>query len=171
MQEVRSWHDIVTLDESWFCLSIEHEIIWLQCGEKVSERESHVIQSKKLILTIVWNPSGFHLINVLSAGCNFNPSHDVTNILGPIAGCRRVQAGASRRRLIIHADNARPHVAKLAQQFQEHNSVKRAPHQAYSPDLAPSDFSLFGYLKHVLAGQEFPDGEALLGAVNEILGD
>jgi hypothetical protein len=59
----------------------------------------------------------------------------------------------------------------LTQQFQEHNSIKRAPHPAYSPGPAPSDFYLFGYLKQVLAGQEFPDGEALFGAVNEILGD
>jgi hypothetical protein len=48
--------------------------------------------------------------------------------------------------------------------------MKRAPHPAYSPDLTPSDFYLFGYLKQVLAGQDFPDGEALLGAVNEIFG-
>jgi histone-lysine N-methyltransferase SETMAR len=170
MQEVRSWHDIVTLDESWFYLSTDHEMIWLQFGKKVPERERHVIQSKKMMLKIVWNPSGFHLINILSAWCKFNSSQDVTNILGPIAGWRRVQAGASRRKLIIHADNARPDVAKLTQQFQEHNSMKRAPHPAYSPDLAPSDFYLFGYLKQVLAGQELPDGESHLGAVNEILG-
>jgi hypothetical protein len=112
-------------------------MIGLQSGEKVPERERHVIQSRKLPLMIVWNPSGFHLINVLSAGCKFNSSHYLTNILGPIASWRRVQAGASRRKVIIHADNALPHVAKLTQQFQEHNSMKRAPHPAYSPDLAP----------------------------------
>jgi histone-lysine N-methyltransferase SETMAR len=146
-------------------------MIWLQSGEKVPERERHVIQSKKLMLTIVWNPNGFHLVNALSAGCTFNSSHYVTNILGSIAGWGRVQVGASRRKVIIHKDDARPHVAKLTQQFQDHNSMKRAPHPAYSPDLAPSDFNLFGYLKQVLAGQEFPDGEALLGAVNEIWWD
>jgi histone-lysine N-methyltransferase SETMAR len=47
--------------------------------------------------------------------------------------------------------------------------MKRAPHPAYSPDLAPSDFYLFGYVKQLLAGQEFPDGEALVGAINAIL--
>jgi hypothetical protein len=28
-QQTRSWHDIVTLDESWFDLSTDHERIWL----------------------------------------------------------------------------------------------------------------------------------------------
>lgn len=169
IQQVRSWHDIVTLDESWFYLCTDHEMIWLQSDEKVPERERPTIQSKKLMLTIVWNPNGFHLINVLSSGCKFNASHYVTNVLGPLTDWRAVQAGGSRRKLIIHADNARPHVATVTQQFLEHNAMKRAPHPAYSPDLAPSDFYLFGYVKQLLAGQEFPDGEALVGAINAIL--
>jgi hypothetical protein len=58
----------------------------------------------------------------------------------------------------------------MTQRFLEQNAMKRAPHPAYSPDLAPSDFHLFGYIKQLFAGQEFSDGEALLGAINAILG-
>jgi hypothetical protein len=47
--------------------------------------------------------------------------------------------------------------------------MKRAPHAAYLPDLPPSDFYLFGYVRQFLVGQEFPDGKALLGAINAIL--
>ena len=36
-----------------------------------------------------------------------------------------------------------------------------APHPPYSPDLAPSDFHLFGPLKDFLRGQHFPIDEAL----------
>jgi hypothetical protein len=32
------------------------------------------------------------------------------------------------------------------------------------------DFYRFDSVKQLLAGQEFPDGEALLGAINAILG-
>jgi hypothetical protein len=46
----------------------------------------------------------------------------------------------------------------MTEEFLEHNAIKRAPHPAYSPDLAPSDFSLFDYVKQLLAGQEFLDG-------------
>jgi hypothetical protein len=60
IQRVRFWHNIVTLDESWFYLSTDHEMIWLQSDEKVPEMERHIIQSNELMLTIVWNPSGFH---------------------------------------------------------------------------------------------------------------
>jgi hypothetical protein len=71
--------------------------------------------------------------------------------------------------LIVHAANERPAVVTMMQEFLEHNAMKRALHPAYSPDCAPSDFYLFGYVKQLLAGQEFPDGEALAGAVNAIL--
>jgi hypothetical protein len=50
------------------------------------------------------------------------------------------------RRLAVHADNARPHTAKVRRAFYGDNFLRIAPHPphppdpAYSPDLAPSDF-------------------------------
>jgi ABC-type uncharacterized transport system YnjBCD substrate-binding protein len=65
IQRLRCWHDILTLDESWSYLSTDHEMIWLQSDEKGPTQEWHTIQRKKLMLTMVWNPIGFHLINIL----------------------------------------------------------------------------------------------------------
>jgi hypothetical protein len=47
--------------------------------------------------------------------------------------------------------------------------MKSAPHPPYSPDLAPSDFYLFGYLKGHLAGLSFEDADQLLAAVEGVL--
>jgi hypothetical protein len=49
--------------------------------------------------------------------------------------------------------------------------MKSAPHPPYSPDLAPSNFYLFGYVKRCLAGLSFEDAYQLLAAVKGILGD
>jgi hypothetical protein len=38
-------------------------------------------------------------------------------------------------------------------------------HPPYSPDLAPSDFHLFGPLKHHFSGERFPDDDAVERAV------
>jgi hypothetical protein len=51
----------------------------------------------------------------------------------------------------------------------EQNSMQRAPHPAYSPDLAPSDFYLFGDVKQLLSGCQFADQDSLLQAVSDIL--
>jgi hypothetical protein len=50
--------------------------------------------------------------------------------------------------------------------------MKRAPHPAFSPDLAPPDFHLFGKIKTALMGAAFDSEQSLLdgvlGVVNAI---
>jgi hypothetical protein len=77
----------VTLDESWFYLNTDYELIWLHPDGEIPERERLTIQSGKVMLTIVWNPSGFHLINVLPKGFKFkfNASFYVIQILGSLS--------------------------------------------------------------------------------------
>jgi hypothetical protein len=38
-QQQRTWHDIVTLDESWFHLNLDHELIWIRPDEEIPEKE------------------------------------------------------------------------------------------------------------------------------------
>jgi len=42
---------------------------------------------------------------------------------------------------------------------------KREPHPSYSPDLAPSDFFLFGYLKGKFNDHSFETQEQLYEAI------
>jgi hypothetical protein len=136
-QERRSWHGIVTLNESWFYLHTDHEIIWAQPDAEIPEREWHTVQSQKVMLTIVWNPGGFGLVNILPKGFEFNASHYVTQILDPLSKWRRIQVGRTDRKLMVYADNARPHTTKITLQFMEQNSIQRAP---YLHQLIPADF-------------------------------
>jgi hypothetical protein len=61
VQSTRQWYDIVTFDESWIYLSSEHDLMWITPGEIIVDRERHTVQSPKFMLTIVWNPIGFHV--------------------------------------------------------------------------------------------------------------
>jgi hypothetical protein len=47
--------------------------------------------------------------------------------------------------------------------------MKSAPHPPYFPDLAPSDFYLFGYVKRCLTGLSFEDADQLLATVRGVL--
>jgi hypothetical protein len=47
--------------------------------------------------------------------------------------------------------------------------MKSAPHPPDSPDLAPPDFYLFGYIKRCLVGLSFEDADQLLAAVKGVL--
>jgi hypothetical protein len=68
------------------------------------------------MLTIVWNPRGFHLIKVLENGRKFNAGYYIAEILEPLSHCRhgaQLKQPATRK-LLVHADNVRPHSGKLS---------------------------------------------------------
>jgi hypothetical protein len=72
----------------------------------------------------------------------------------------------------VHADNARSYTAKVRKAFCDDNFLRIAPHPpypSYSPDLAPSDFILFGNLKNRLQGQQFGSAYELLSGVRNSL--
>jgi histone-lysine N-methyltransferase SETMAR len=75
------------------------------------------------------------------------------------------------RRLQLHLDNCRVHFSKATEQFITENHIGRVPHPPYSPDLAPSDFWLFGHVKTSLVGQIFDEPEQLLEAITEFLNE
>jgi transposase len=53
--------------------------------------------------------------------------------------------------------------------FCEETGLRLAPHSPYSPDLAPSHFFLFGYVKKRLKRMVFPSYEELLDAIGEVV--
>jgi hypothetical protein len=53
----------------------------------------------------------------------------------------------------------------------EGQNLRTAPRPPYSPDLAPSDFFLFGHVKRVLPGAELQSSNELLDAVVQIVTD
>jgi hypothetical protein len=42
--------------------------MWTTLGEIVVDRERHTIQSPKFMLTVVWNPIEFHVLEALPKG-------------------------------------------------------------------------------------------------------
>jgi transposase len=87
------------------------------------------------------------VIESLPKGIKWTAIYYLDNILSEIAA---LWDAGSHRKMIVHADNAGPHAAKCVTEYTDHNSLKRAPHPPYSPDLTPSDFYLFGDVKHQL---------------------
>jgi hypothetical protein len=59
-------------------LSTNHELIWFPAGAPVLDEEGHTIQSPKLMLTVVWNPHGFYLVDTLPERMKFNGNYYVT---------------------------------------------------------------------------------------------
>jgi hypothetical protein len=100
------------------------------CMSKITiqEREKHMIQSPKLMITVARNTSGFHVIEALPKCTNFNASYYTTQILERINEWRNTAGTSTTRKLIVHADNAKPHTAKSTIEYLEANAMKKAQH-------------------------------------------
>jgi histone-lysine N-methyltransferase SETMAR len=109
---------------------------------------------------------GFPLIVALPKGRTFNAEYYRNNSLAALA---QFQLEDDRRKFVVHADDARAHTAQKCRTFCEENGLRLAPHPPYSPDLAPSDFFLFYYVKDCLKGMVFPSYEELFDAIGEVV--
>jgi transposase len=106
------------------------------------------------------------LILALPKECSFNAEYYRDNILAILTQLQPEDGG---RKLAVHADNAGAHTAQKCRTFCEEDGLRLALHPPYSPDLAPSDFFLFGYVKERLIGMVFPSYEELLDAIGEVV--
>ena len=135
------------------------------------KEQKKMIGTEKHLLIVFWNPLGFHLVKILPDGITFNDDYFITEILEPIFEMTADLIKESGKKMILHFDNTRPHVSKKVVEYMESHGMDRAPQPPYSPDIAPSDFYLFGYIKGLLAGRTFQSADELLSAVTEILNE
>ena len=67
--------------------------------------------------------------------------------------------------------SARPHTASQTVETINHLGFEMLEHPAYSPDLAPSGYHLFGPLKNALRGRRFSTDKEVREAVHKWLRD
>jgi hypothetical protein len=116
----------------------------------LAEGELKIFRRNSFV-SIIWSPSGLHSLLDIPKGEHCN-SRLVANIVVPhvqtnfCSGTRRKR----RKCWTVHLDNAPAHNSKRSQETLEATGTIRMPHYAYSPDLVPRDFCLFGNLKEKL---------------------
>jgi hypothetical protein len=92
-----------------------------------------------MMVTIAWNPLVFHLLDALPKGNTFNAEYSPVNILTELLPLRPHVDG---RRLVIHADNARPHTARKGQAFAKKiGSASPYTYRAHLISHHPTSFS------------------------------
>ena len=116
--------------------------------------------------TIFWDAEGCILIEFLETGKTINAARYVQTLLKLHRAMRDKRPG---RKVILQHDNAWPHTAHLTLEKNENMGWEVLPHPPYSPDLAPSDYHLFGFVKNQMRGQHYETKEALQTAVRQCL--
>lgn len=157
---------VLTGDESWFEFNYTPKRMWVLdssfCDEIVAK--SHFV--KKIMVTIFFNGDGLQLLDIKPPGIKINGSYFLNNIIIPLENCEIVQHGIKQKqKIFIHYDNSPVHTSGLVKQHLESSKLTIMEHPPYSPDLAPSDFGLFGTMKSSFTGNEFETENELIEAI------
>ncbi|GFO06889.1 transposase [Plakobranchus ocellatus] len=111
---------------------------------------------------VFWDAKGVILLDILPQGQCINAARYCSTLDRFKEAICRKRPGLLRRGVVLQHDNATPHSANLTQQWLQRYGWEILPHPAHSPDLAPSDFHLFGPLKSHLGGMAFETEDDLI---------
>lgn len=158
----------VTGDESWFYYTFEPTSKWVRDGMPVGTRVRRTLGTPKIMVVIFWTIHGIRAIDFIDQGMSFNSEYFINNVLMPISQSESfIAAKKQKQKYIIHMDNSPIHKSAACQSFLSEKGFSVPPHPPYSPDLAPSDFFLFGALKIHPGGLKFDSPDDILSWIEE----
>jgi hypothetical protein len=108
------------------------------------------------------------VLNFLQKGTKFNQDYFIDTVLPNLySEKRRIARCKDLSSFSVHIDNSMcHHGAKITEKLEKRH-IARAPHPAYSLDLSPCDFWLFGIWKQKMKERVFQSEEQILAAINE----
>jgi histone-lysine N-methyltransferase SETMAR len=135
---------------------------WKHPSSPANKKFKTQASTRKVMLTIFWDVNGPLLVHFQEKGQTVTSawySDVLVNKLKPAIRSKRW--GLLSKRLLLLHDNAHPHMAAPTVDTLRALKYEVLKHPPYSPDLAPSDFHLFGPMKEHLQGQKFADDEVM----------
>ena len=142
---------------------------WKHPSSPVAKKFKVMRSAKKIMGTVFWDNRGVLLFETLQPGETINAARYCQTLDKLREAIRRKRPGQLTNGVILQHDNATPHTARVTQGWLEKYGWEILPHPPHSPDLAPSDYHLFGPLKRELAGKRFDDDEELVDHVRKWL--
>jgi histone-lysine N-methyltransferase SETMAR len=137
--------------------------------DELPSNVKRTISSKKTTVSAYFLRCGFVSVEFIPMGQKYNSQFFTETVLPSIekklAECRpKLRTTAAH----LHVDNAKPHTSKMSIEKSEELDFILVPQPPYSPDLAPCDFFLFGYLKQQLEQKHFTREDQVIAAVREV---
>jgi histone-lysine N-methyltransferase SETMAR len=122
------------------------------------------------MLMLFWDYKGPILEHYMPRGLTINSESYcdlLQNHLKPAIRSKR--HGLLSSGVLLQLDNACPHTAHATAKKITDLCLECIPHPAYSPDLAPSDYHVFGPLKEALGGKKFSTDDEIKEVVHRWL--
>jgi len=160
------------------CLSRTHVFEWCKCfreGREHVENEPHDRRPRErggavrqeVMATFFCDWQGVIHVDFLTDARTVNAAYYSDLLATDMKEKIRSKRKTGGKRVALLQDNGRPHTAKTTLETLWKLKWNLLTHPPYSPDLAPSDFYLFGRLKSDLQGMRFTDDDDTIQTVRE----
>ncbi|KAA6337553.1 MAG: hypothetical protein EZS28_052777 [Streblomastix strix] len=169
--EKSDFRNIVTGDETWIYLRNYASFVFRRRGEEPLEKPRQAIGDEKRMFTVFFSGEGIQFIHMLPKMQTMDSEIFIKEIIQPLDEQYQQQRSKDDRNVWIHFDNARVHTSKKTQACISRSIFTKLKLPAYSPDISPCDFFLFGVLKQELKGKLFRNEDKAEQAVTRILNE
>lgn len=150
---------LVTGDESWVLFyepdSRRASMEWRRPGEAPPTKLRSEWSTKKRMALFFWDIEGLVLLKWVPEGGRANTQFYCEALRELRENIRENRRGKLTRGVLLQHDNASCHTSAVTTATLRELGFEVVPHPPYSPDLAPSDYWLFGPLKQYLRGRRY----------------
>jgi transposase len=125
------------------------------------------LSARKLMATVFWDRKGVMMVEFVQQGTTITPEVYCETIRKLLRAIQRKRCGMLTYGVVFLHDNARPHIriSACTRALLKHFNWELFDHPPCSPDLAPSYYHLFTYLKNWSESQRFNNNEELMEGV------
>jgi hypothetical protein len=148
---------VITGDETWVFYNIPYDFEFGPLGSPRPVVEKKELTKDKVMLIVFWSVEGFHVIEPLPPNTTCTADFFQKRVIKPLNKIFKPKTAGHP--IWFHCDNCAVHRAKTSHKLLSDYEFVEMPHPPYSPDLAPSDFFLFGTVKERLKGLAAHDAE------------
>jgi len=163
---------IITQDESWVLhykpITRQESRVWLAPGNARPKVIKSMPSPGKVMASVWWDTEGILLTKFYKMGesltgeVHASQLHELRKII------KTKRRGKLTNGVLLLQDNAPSHRSHVAMDAAKDCGFKILPHPAYSPDLAPSDYFLFPWLKSKVRGISYSSDSKVEDAVNSL---
>jgi len=130
---------------------------WRHVNSPSKKKLKTLPSAGKVMCSVFRDRKGVILLDFLEPGQTMNSDRYIMMLTKLKARISRVRPEKKTTFLLQH--NARSHTSLKTVEHIANLGWTVLPHPPYSPDLAPSDFHMFGPMKDGLHGQHFPSND------------
>lgn len=161
----------VTMDETWahhFDPKTKLQSKeWKHVTSPTPVKFRKIASAGKVMASVFWDSEGVLMIDYLERGKTVTGNYYAELIRKLRTVIKEKRRGKLRQGVLLHQDNAPAHTSAVAKAAIDECGFELLQHPPYSPDLAPSDFHLFRFLKELLRGQKFDSDENVIHAIDD----